>query len=341
MTSFDPLAAQVARSRELLAGRLALCQPGLSLRVVLLAQAVVALAVLPQAQGLADALMRLAPPAVATLGASLVWLALVCGVRQRLVRAGANTTRRLVLALGGLAGLAGWALLLPLGLGAAAVWPALMAGLSGLAGAAAVWGWLGLRSAAAQPVEAHARLAELQSRIRPHFLFNALNTALALVQVDPGRAETVLEDLSTLFRAALAETGSSVTVDEELDLAQRYLAIEKIRFANRLSLQWDLDPQAAGARLPPLVLQPLVENAVRHGVEPAAQGGMVLVRTRVQRGMAELEVINTLSDEPGEPGVGMALANVRERLRLLHDVAGELRTWVDDGRHHARITVPL
>jgi two-component system sensor histidine kinase AlgZ len=191
------------------------------------------------------------------------------------------------------------------------------------------------------PVEAGARLAELQSRIRPHFLFNALNTALALVQIDPQRAETVLEDLAQLFRAALAETGAAVSLDEEIDLAQRYLAIEKLRFGDRMQIAWDLDPAAGSARVPPLVLQPLVENAVRHGIEPSLGGGRIQVRTRARRGMVELVVTNTLPEEPGPKGTGIALANVRERLRLLHDVAARFETGVVDGLFHARIDIPL
>jgi two-component system, LytTR family, sensor histidine kinase AlgZ len=341
MTAFDPQQAETLRQREQLGSQLAVCQAGLSLRLVLAVQAVVALGAVWPAQGWRDALLRLAGPAVAALGGTLWWLALVCSLRQRIAHWPLRRARRLLLAMGALAALAGWGVLLPLGLAQPLATQGLLAGLLGALLAGVTWHWLQLREAAARPVEAHARLAELQSRIRPHFLFNALNTALALVQVDPVRAEAVLEDLSALFRAALAETGTAVTLDDELDLAQRYLAIEKIRFANRLNLDWDLDPAAGSARLPPLVLQPLVENAVRHGVEPSARGGGVMVRTRAHRGMVELEVVNTVPEEPGEPGTGMALANVRERLRLLHDVAGELHTWVEDGQHHARITVPL
>jgi len=341
MTAFDPQQAEHQRQREQLASRLSVCQPGLSLRVLVAVQAVVALAVLLQVGGAYEALVRWPGPAVAALAGSLLWLALVCALRQRIAHWAVARAGRWVLGLGALCGLGGWAVLLPLGLTMPSPWTAGFSAVAGLAGAAAAWHWLGLREAASRPVEAHARLAELQSRIRPHFLFNALNTALALVQVDPVRAEAVLEDLSALFRAALAETGAAVTLDDELDLAQRYLAIEKIRFAHRLHLAWDLDPAAGAAKLPPLVLQPLVENAVRHGVEPAAGGGGVMVRTRAHKGMAELEVVNTVPEEPGEPGTGMALANVRERLRLLHDVAAELHTWVEDGQHHARITVPL
>jgi two-component system sensor histidine kinase AlgZ len=341
MTAFDPQQAEHQRQREQLVQRLMVCQPALTLRWVAALQLAVGLGVMLPAQGWRDGLMRWPGPALAALGASLLWLALVCALRERLAGWPVPRVRRLLVAIGAAAALAGWALMLPLGLAAPSAWQAGLTALCGAWLAAVVWSWMGLREAAARPVEANARLAELQSRIRPHFLFNALNTALALVQVDPMRAEAVLEDLSALFRVALAETGSSVSLDDELDLAQRYLAIEKIRFAHRLQLSWDLDPAASAARLPPLVLQPLVENAVRHGVEPAPGGGGVLVRTRAQRGMAELEVVNTLPEEPGEPGLGMALANVRERLRLLHDVAAELHTWVEDGRHHARITVPL
>ena len=159
--------------------------------------------------------------------------------------------------------------------------------------------------------------------------------------VDPQRAEAVLEDLAQLFRAALAESGSAVTLDDEIDLAQRYLAIEQLRFGDRLQLVWDLDPAAAGAALPPLVLQPLVENAVRHGIEPAPDGGRIVVSTRAVRGMAIILVTNTLPPQPGPQGHGIAQANVAERLRLLHDVADTVHCGAEHGLYNARIEVPL
>ncbi|MDE2565306.1 MAG: histidine kinase, partial [Burkholderiales bacterium] len=215
--------------------------------------------------------------------------------------------------------------------------------LAGAAFAALLWAWLELRARIWHPANASARLAELQSRIRPHFLFNALNTALALVRVDPERAENVLEDLAQLFRVALAEVGSAVTLDEEIELARRYLAIEQVRFGARLSVQWQIEPGVGGARVPPLVLQPLVENAVRHGIEPAAAGGRVIVRVQRLRGQAVVVVSNTLGagdDAPGNPGHGMALHNVRERLRLLHDVAAQCDAWREGAMFHARLVVP-
>ncbi|MBP6901758.1 MAG: histidine kinase [Burkholderiaceae bacterium] len=353
-------AAEAALGRRLVAAgsspAMALCRPAIALRVVLLVQAVVALAVLPGTGSAGQALLQVPGPLCAALGASLVWLPALCALQAWLARRGPALQALLASAAGALAALAGWLLTLLLGVAAGGGWAAATAALAGAGVALALWTWLALRLALARPADARARLAELQSRIRPHFLFNALNTALALVRADPARAELVLEDLSALFRAALAEDGSAVTLDDEIDLAQRYLAIEKLRFADRLQLRWDLDPEAGFARVPPLVLQPLVENAVRHGIEPAARGGLVRVTSRVRRGLAEIEVVNTLPQpvaaagvdgESGEAGAaatgghGMALANVRERLRLLHDLAGTLDTRVADGCFHARITVPM
>ena len=341
VSRFDPQFDAKARARQHLATQFDLCRPALGLRVLLGVQLLLLLAGLPLAEGWLDGLTRASVLAFAGLAATLVWLPAVCALRVRLSRQ-PPAWRELVLAsLGALAGLLGWAVVAWPGLMPWRVGAALGAAAGGAALALAVWRWLALRSAAALPVQAHARLAELQSRIRPHFLFNALNTALALVQINPQQAEAVLEDLSQLFRVALAETGASVSLDEEIDLAQRYLAIEQLRFGDRLQVVWDLDTAAAQAVLPPLVLQPLVENAVRHGIEPAVAGGRIVVRTRVHRGMAEILVTNTLPELPGRPGSGIALANVAERLRLLHDVAASLQAGIEGHSFHARILVPM
>jgi two-component system sensor histidine kinase AlgZ len=336
---FDPLHTQKSAERQHLASQFDLCRPALVLRVLLFLQVSVALVALPLVQGLLDGLARAALLAFAALTGGLLWLPAVCALRPWLSRRGRWARLASLAGLGAAAAVGAWAALAGLGLlplragwGSAAC---------GAAGALVVWHWLGLRAAAAQPVEASARLAELQSRIRPHFLFNALNTALALVQVDPRQAEAVLEDLAQLFRVALADTRAAVTLDDEIDLAQRYLAIEQLRFGPRLQVEWDLDPAAAGAPMPPLVLQPLVENAVRHGIELALGGGRIVVRTRAHRGMAEVLVSNTLPEAPGRPGSGIALANVAERLRLLHDVAASLSTGVEGEQFQARIVVPL
>lgn len=354
-TRFDPLAEEQARLQKLLAATFDVCHPGLALRAVLLVQLVLALVTLTTVNSTAEWADRQAAMAFAGVAGTLMWLVPLCAVRPWLYRLTAAGRTAAVLLLGAAAaGLAWWPL-----------WWAGLAGsahglrtagvlLSGVAFAALLWAWLELRARIWDPANASARLAELQSRIRPHFLFNALNTALALVRLDPERAERVLEDLAQLFRVALADVGASVTLAEEIDLARRYLEIEEIRYGTRLQVQWQIDPRVNGARIPPLVLQPLVENAVRHGIEPSADGGQVRVTARVRRGQAEVLVSNTLaagsntadgttggSGNPCQAGNGMALHNVRERLRLLHDVAAECTVWEEAGLFHARVILPL
>ena len=350
-TRFDPLADERARLDELGAAAFDVCHPALALRAVLLVQAALAVVALSQAQDLKQWLAQQATLAFGGVAATLLWLVVLCALRQPLRGLQTAVRAAAVLALGAAAAVAAWAPLAWGELVQGGPWQLGAVLLGGAAMAGVLWAWLDLRAHIWHPANANARLAELQSRIRPHFLFNALNTALALVRVDPARAETVLEDLSQLFRAALAEVGASVTLDDEIDLARRYLAIEQIRFGPRLAVQWQLDARAGGARLPALVLQPLVENAVRHGIEPAQQGGRVWVRTQRQRGQVVVTVSNTLApvdDSPGNPGHGMALHNVRERLRLLHDVAAQCDVWRDHAlpggeagaAFHARIVLP-
>ena len=115
-------------------------------------------------------------------------------------------------------------------------------------------------------------------------------------------------------------------LEQEIELAQRYLAIEQVRFGDRLRVQWALDPEANGALLPPLLLQPLVENAVRHGVEPSDKGADVRISTQRRGSMVVIKVTNTVPNGQGEQGQGLALRNVRERLDLLHDVHSQFRS---------------
>ncbi len=346
-TRFDPLAEERTQLDAEAAAAFDVCHPALALRAVLLVQAALALVALAGADTGAQWLSRQAALAFGGVAATLLWLVVVCACKRPLMALMPAARASAVLLLGALAALLAWA---PLAW-AALVDDGLLRGvaalLAGLAMAGVLWAWLDLRARIWQPANASARLAELQSRIRPHFLFNALNTAIALVRVDPARAESVLEDLAELFRVALAEVGASVTLQAEIELARRYLAIEAVRFGARLAVQWDIDPRVYGARVPPLVLQPLVENAVRHGIEPALRGGHVRVHALRQRGQVVVTVSNTLAgpeEAASNPGHGMALHNIRERLRLLHDVAAQCDVWRDVGEHgemfHARIVLP-
>ncbi len=327
---------------------LEVCQGGVLLRTVLLVHGVFALGLGVQASSVTDWMNGLSLATVGLLPACLAWLAGLCAARRLWGGWPAWAQWGGVAAWGGLCGLAGLALLVlglpsPGGERVVVAQPVgwLATALTGAALATGVLYWLHLRDRLRLPAATQARLAELQSRIRPHFLFNALNSAIALVRLDPQRAEEVLEDLSELFRAALADADLQVSLGEEIELAQRYLAIEQVRFGRRMRVHWSLDAAAATARVPALLLQPLVENAVRHGVEPADAGGDLHIRTQLHRGQALISITNTLPQGPSRSGQGMALRNVRERLFLLHDVtmrfeAGE----IEGGRYRVRIAVP-
>ena len=319
------------------------CRGALALRALLAVNGAAVLAVLAGADSAAQALAALGPVISVALFGTVAWLALVCALRRPLQRlALAHRTLALML-LGALLALLACVPMVWLQMLEASPPRLLALPLIGAAMAGLMTAWLQWREGRRTPADARARLAELQSRIRPHFLFNTLNTAVSLVRTDPARAEGVLEDLADLFRVALADSGGasgSVTLGSELELARRYLAIESLRFGERLKLEWQLDPDADAARLPPLVLQPLLENAVRHGVEPAEAGGLVRVRTRTRLGRVEITIDNTVSGAASRPGHGLALANVRERLRLLHDLDAQFDVHQDEGRYRVRIVVP-
>jgi two-component system sensor histidine kinase AlgZ len=272
------------------------------------------------------------------LPATLFWLIAACSLKALLARLSATAQQLAGVGLGALAGLYGCGVLFMVGLLDPAPWAASAASgalLSVLLVAALV-----LRARGKTPAATAARLSELQARIRPHFLFNTLNSAIALVRAEPRKAEALLEDLSDLFRHALMEQGESVTLADEIALAQRYLAIEKVRFGERIQVEWALDPDADQARLPPLLLQPLVENAVKHGVEPSASGAQIRISTQRRGSSVVIKVTNTVPVNQSQPGSGMALNNVRDRLSLLHDVQGQFQCGLKDGLFQVRIEVP-
>lgn len=166
--------------------------------------------------------------------------------------------------------------------------------------------------------EASARFEALQARIRPHFLFNSMNTIAALIRGKPELAERAVEDLSDLFRASLADSSASVPLSEEVSVARQYAQIEALRLGQRLQLDWRLDGVPQDARLPRLTLQPLIENAIYHGIEPLADGGTVSVQGSCRDGMVNIEIRNPLAPDsaPARRGRQMAIENVRERLNL-------------------------
>lgn len=328
-----------AKGRQGAVSAFDVCHVGVVLRALLFVHCTLAVAVSFGATDMASWLTLLAVAASMALPALLLWLVLACLLKQVLARLPAVGQWVVAVLLGAGSGAFGWGLQAAGGLGPGTTW--LPPSLAGALLAAAMFYWLTLRARARLPADTTARLAELQSRIRPHFLFNTLNTAITLARLDPARTEGLLEDLAELFRVALSDSGASVTLAEEVSLAQRYLAIEQVRFGDRLQVSWELDEDAGTARVPPLLLQPLVENAVRHGVEPAPDGGVVRIRTRVKRAHAVVTIVNTLPREPSKPGNGIALRNVRERLRLMHDVAAQFETHIDKDFFRVQIVIPL
>ena len=202
-----------------------------------------------------------------------------------------------------------------------------------------------LRQRAFSPAVSEARLLALQARIRPHFLFNSLTAVLSLIRTEPRRAERALEDLADLFRVLLREERRLVRLSEEIAVCKRYLDIETLRLGERLVVDWQIDDAVLDAAVPPLVLQPLVENAVHHGIEPATGPGKVSISARRASGQVEIEIINPRIDgttrPPGRSGNHMALDNVRERLALQFDVEARLETKILPDAYSVRIFLPL
>lgn len=220
---------------------------------------------------------------------------------------------------------------------------------------ASLWRWLAWAAAAAVALLvyfdsrsrrqsrslAEARLMALTARIRPHFLFNSLNGVLGVIRSDPRRAEQALEALADLFRALMRENRELVPLGEELELCERYVELEQLRLGPRLRMRWALDDCPRDALVPPLLLQPLVENAIYHGVEPAGEGAEIVVRVARRGGEVRIEVDNPVeAHERHRAGNRMALDNIRERLALFFDLEAALDIGIRDGRHCVAIRLP-
>ncbi len=176
-----------------------------------------------------------------------------------------------------------------------------------------------------QKLELQARLDSLRARIRPHFLFNTLNSIASLIESRPAAAEQAVEDLSELFRVSLQEASRSMTVADELRLCELYLGIEQLRLGERLKVDWDVPVQTRDLPMPSLLLQPLVENAVYHGVSQLPQGGTVRIRLALVGNIIEASVENPVPSRAIQSGGHkLALANIRERLEALYGSQGLL-----------------
>lgn len=198
-----------------------------------------------------------------------------------------------------------------------------------------------LRSRAFSPAQTEARLAALNARIRPHFLFNSLNAVLSLIRARPQQAEEALESLSDLFRAAMRDPGAMISLADEIALAEQYLALEKLRLGDRLQVTWEIGQVAMNLPIPPLMLQPLLENAVYHGIEPAAEGGVVRIVLDQKADELRVEISNpTIGQIQHAAGNQMAVANIRERLALYYDLEARLEIEASEQLYKVRIHLP-
>ncbi len=195
-----------------------------------------------------------------------------------------------------------------------------------------------LRARLLSPAFSGARLQALQARIRPHFLFNSINAVLGIVRSDPKRAESALEDMSDLFRMAMTDSREMVTLKREVELSRQYLALEQLRLGDRLKINWQTSGMPEDAMVPPLMLQPLLENAVYHGIEPMHEGGEIVIKLYRSGQEMHLDVYNPYQpNSRRHEGNKMALANIRERLSLQFDL--EASYTVDAGKDYYRVHI--
>ena len=191
-------------------------------------------------------------------------------------------------------------------------------------------------------LEAQARISALQALIRPHFLFNSMNTIASLTRTDPRQAEEAVEDLSDLLRANLGGSGDRTTLKEELEVAAIYQRIEKLRLGDRLSVRWDVADLPMRSLIPSLTIQPLLENAIYHGIELLPDGGQVLVAGKRDDGYLEIEISNPVAvgEKRAKGGNQMALANIRQRFDLAYGNRASVDVDVGESTYAVRLRFP-
>jgi len=202
--------------------------------------------------------------------------------------------------------------------------------------------YFGLRAKALSPAITESRLQALQARIRPHFLFNSINAVLSLVRKDPKQAENALLDMADLFRVLMRDNRELVPLNDEIELCQQYLALEKLRLGDRLQVDWHLNSMPSDALVPPLLLQPLLENAVYHGIEPSSAPGVISINIFYRGGEVHAILRNPYQSDGGKHHAGnkMAVGNIRERLKLHFDAEGSLESRVRDSTYEVHIRMP-
>jgi len=195
-------------------------------------------------------------------------------------------------------------------------------------------------------LEATVRTLELKtikSQLNPHFIFNALNSIRALVDENPRRARTAITELSNILRNSMqADKAETVSMENELSIVKDYLALENIRFEERLKVQYDIDPETLELPIPPLMLQTLVENAIKHGISREVNGGLILIGSHVHDMQHEITIRNTGQIIENLNGNGFGLASTRQRLGLLFGKRASFEIYnLDKATVEAKVLMPL
>ncbi len=202
--------------------------------------------------------------------------------------------------------------------------------------------YFNMRNRALSPALSEARLQALQARIRPHFLFNSINAVLSLVRKEPQRAERALEDMADLFRVLMADNKHLTRLEDEVRLCRQYLDLEQLRLGDRLQIAWHVEKMPGDAMVPPLILQPLLENAVYHGIEPLSEPGEINLNIYRNKDNQVIIVLRNPYSQAvsNHSGNKMAMGNIRERLSLHFDAEASLKTQVTGNSYQATITLP-
>ena len=336
LSRFDPIADERRREQALGAAVLEVCRPALGVRVVLAMQAAALVAGLAAAPAWSAWPRLQAGLAVAALAFALTWLAGLCALSRGLRRRGWTQRAGAAATVGAAGGLVAGGALAWLGHGIGGPRAAGLA-LAGAGAGLVLWAALEARArlwrvgAPARPVDGGALLG-------PRLVAGAVSTVQALARVDPVRARVVLDDLGVLAQAALDDHGGATTLDDEVALARRFIGIETERLGARLATTWEVDPRALGAQVPAGLLRVMLDQALRQGGDAGAGAWRLWVRAARQRDEVAVTVSHQVAE--GASVGGAALAELRERLRLLHDSRARLDAWQEADVFHARVTLP-
>ena len=314
------------------------CNMGVLLRVIGTVAALALMAAVGASRSMQDALTSLLRLMSFVAPTTLMTLMLWCAARRMLPPLDVSLQRGISCLIPAIVAV-GVALLFQMPGGE---WAALAHGAVGFALGAGFQHYSELRERAFSPAVIEAKYQALQSRIRPHFLFNSLNAVLSVVRTEPLKAERMLESIAELFRAVMADTRKLVPLADEIELCRNYVEIEQTRLGNRLAVDWQIGAYHPRAKMPQLLLQPVIENAIRYGAEKTAGRADIVVNVRQNGFVLEIFVSNPIAPErPEREGNQIGLANIRGRLALIYDLEAKVETQTRRGRFELTMTIPV